>query len=149
MAISSMITELRNESVSIANLLRPKQEEATKIRERLTVLDAEIHSLSDQFDAIRMAIDALELVCVNASREPAPEPVAEPELPRTVDRHHSRVPKKIGKYDPKGRKIGEFPSVNQAAQQHGWSNHAMKKYIEETPRDKQIRIRGYYLDYVA
>jgi uroporphyrinogen decarboxylase len=60
-----------------------------------------------------------------------------------------RKAKKVGKFDPMGVKIGEYSSVNQCAKDFGWNNGSMKKYIETNSKDKQIRLRGYYLEYLV
>ena len=158
MEISVMITELKNESVSIARTLRVRQDEANTLRDRLHTLDAEIQSMTDRYDALKMAIDSLELVhpvpafvAKTETPDPAPATVTVPVVSekKVGNGHHSRVGIRIGKYDPKGKKIGEYCSINRAAKLYGWSNAAMKKYIKETTKEKQIKLRGYYLEFIA
>ena len=64
-------------------------------------------------------------------------------------KQNSRKPRKIGKFDPNGKKIGEWASINKASKDFGWSNAAMTKYIASTSKEKQIQLRGYYLGYLA
>lgn len=160
MEISAMVTELKNKAVNLANILQTKETEANSLRDRLHAIEEEIKPLADEFDAVKMAIDALSLV-PSAS---VPVFVAEKQmLEAKIDvpfeecknenvaarKNWSRQCKKIGKYNPKGKKIGEFPSINNAAKMFGWSNIAMKKYVEGTTHEKQIKLRGYYLDYIS
>ena len=150
MEISAMVTDLKNKGIAISRDLRVKEDEANKLRDRLKILDAEIQELADSFDAMKMAIDALELM--RPSSPPAfmaENPDPEPPKKEIANIHHSRKPRKIGKYDPKGKKIGEFASINKAARTFGWSTSSMTNYIENTPRDNQVKIRGYYLDFIV
>ena len=152
MEISVMITELKNESVSIARILRVKQNESTELHEKIRKLDAEIQTMTDRYDALKMAIDSLELAKTAESKpapvvtvpEPAENPASDPgPAPRKVRGATKRVVRK----DSKDRVLGEFRSVAQAAKSFGWTDTSMRKYIENTSKDKQIRLRGYYLAY--
>lgn len=150
MEISAMIAQLKDEAVSIGQTLRVKETEANTLRDRIHQLDAEIQSMTDRYDALRMAIDSLELVTpqTGETHVAIPAPSA-PTEKKAVARTHSRLPKKIGKFNPKGQKIGEFASINKAAKEFGWTNASMAKYIEKTGKEKQIRLRGYYLEFIA
>jgi len=154
MEISAMVNELKNELVSVTRDLKTKEETADKYRKLLAQVESEITPLRDQFDALKMALDALELV--SPSAQSVRQGVADIVLdavgcskPEIRNIHHSRMPKKIGKFNPKGKKIGEYASINKCAKEFGWSNSSMAKYIESTGRDKQIRLRGYYLEFIA
>ena len=163
MEISLMVSQLKAEENSVAKILKEKNEEANAIRFRLGVLDAEIRKLNDKHDAIKMAIESLELVKDDSNpvitekpeNRPVPEFIRlkqEAEKAKTevkTGKSHNRRPKRVGKYDPNGKKIGEWSSINMAAKDFGWCNGSMKKYIENTGKDKQIRLRGYYLEYIA
>jgi len=153
MNVKQMVTDMRNESAKIYRMMDYKKDQLSQLTIRLTGLQREVQELTDQYDGLKMAIDALELAYAEKSPapadEPAPEPVAEAQTPPAEKRKFSRTPKKIGKFDPKGKKLGEYSSINQAAKAMGWTNNAVRKYIESTGKDKQIRLRGYYLEFLA
>ena len=146
MEISLMVSQLKAESDSILSVLNEKKERADTFRAQLEVLDLEIRGLQDRYDAVHMAYEALETVTDVPAEKSAP--VAEPEpVPEPVK--YSRRPKKIGQFDAKGKKIAEFVSINQAAKAFGWNNTSMSKYIQNVGKDKQIRLRGFYLEFIA
>ena len=150
MDINVILGEFKAEAKSLQEKLLAYEKEETKIRERLAVIQNERRPISDRYDALKMNIESLELLA--SLESPRPEPVPTPateEKPVAVKLGHSRMPKKIGKYDPKGKKLAEFPSINKAASAFGWSNSSMRKYIDCTSKEKQIRLRGFYLEFVA
>lgn len=151
MELSLMVTELKNQMISIASDLKFKEEAAEKHRKLLVQLESEIAPLRDKYDALKMAVDALGLV-PDTERPAVVEPcpvVPDPATKTISNLHHSRKPKRIGKFDPKGKKIGEYASITQAAKELGWNNTSMAKYVEGVSKDKQIRLRGYYLEFLA
>ena len=163
MELSLMVAQLKAEESSIAKTLKERNEEANAVRFRLGVLEAEINKLNDKHAAIKMAVESLELVKDDSNpvitEEPAERPVPEfirlkQEAEKAKDtvpaeKSHSRKPRKIGKYDPNGKKIGEYPSITQAAKAFGWGNVPMAKYVENESKEKQIKLRGFYLKFIA
>lgn len=154
MEISLMVAQLKSDAKSlsdtIAKELEEKKVEANTLRLQLGVVEEEIRKLSDYHEAVRMTSDSLALVgddAVQKLPEKKDVPVARADDPHNI--HHSRKPKKIGKFDPKGVKIGEYPSINQAAKDLGWGHVSMAKYLATVDREKQIRLRGFYLEYIA
>ena len=153
MNVSSFISQIKPELDSIQKQIEANNTEMNRLRLSLGALEMETQRLTDTHDALRMALDALELVPADnsAATKPAPSTVfvEKPAANAESAKSHSRKPKKIGKYDPKGVKIGEYSSLNKCAKDFGWSNSSMSKYIENTGKDKQIRLRGYYLEFIA
>ena len=153
MEISFMVAQLKSDAKSlsdtIAKELEAKKIEANTLRLQLGVVEEEIRKLSDYHEAIHMTSDSLALVGEDTVRNlPAKDvPVARNDDPHNI--HHSRKPKKIGKFDANGVKIGEYPSINQAAKALGWGHVSMAKYLNTVDKDKQIRLRGYYLEFIA
>lgn len=150
MEISVMVSTLKTEINSIEKELPEKKTEANALRLKLGAVESEIQKLTDKHEALRMALDALELVRDVPAQVPSPAPtqVAVKKV-EVKNIHHSRKARKIGKFDPHGKKIGEFTSITKAAKEFGWNNTSMTKYIENTGKDKQIRLRGYYLQFIA
>lgn len=150
MEITAMVSDLKNEMITVARELKSKEESADKYRRILKQLESEISPLRDRYDAIKMAVDALELV-PTADRPAFTEEPGDgiSKTKKIANLHHSRTPKRIGKFDPNGKKLCEFSSINKAAESFGWCNTSLKKYIENTSREKQIRLRGYYLDFIV
>lgn len=154
MEISVILAEFKAEANELYKKIRAYEEEEEKIRERIAFIKKECRPMSDRYDALKMNIESLELLAsldapsVKKEDTPTPEPDSE-EKQKVARVSFSRMPKKIGKYDPKGKKLGEFPSINKAASAFGWSNSSMRKYIDCTSKEKQIRLRGFYLEFVA
>jgi hypothetical protein len=156
MEISAMINELKNESVSVVRSLRAKENEANAIRDRLHVLETEIQTMSDRYDALKMSVDSLELLQSTGTPRPVaetPAPVATPiPLPVIKEQKKTRGPraaKRVVKKDAKDKVIGEYSSINKAAKAFGWTHPSMQKYIECTSKEKQIRLRGFSLEYAT
>lgn len=163
MELSLMVAQLKEEEASIAKTLKERNEEVNAVRFRLGVLEAEINKLNDKHAAIKMAVESLELVKDDSNpvitEEPAERPVPDfirlkQEAEKAKDtvpaeKSHSRKPRKIGKYAPNGKKIGEYPSITQAAKAFGWGNVPMAKYVENESKEKQIKLRGFYLKFIA
>ena len=148
MGISMMVSQLKQEVAPIDQSLTDKKVELNRLKLTIGALEMEIKRLNDKSTALHMAIDALDLV---SDEPPAEKKVSTPPAEKSSTHHtsYSRKPKRIGKFDPKGQKIGEYASLNQCASAFGWTNCSMKKYIENTGKEKQIRLRGYYLEYLA
>lgn len=159
MEISVMVEQLKSEKTSLGQTLSERNTEMNQLRFRIGVLEKEIQALKDKHDAISMAIESLELVNdsknpVEISERPVPEfirlknskdtPVAEKK-----PKQHSRKARRIGKFDAKGVKIGEYSSITKAAKDFGWNNVSITKYIENNSKEKQIRLRGYYLEFLV
>ena len=143
MEISAMLAQFRSDANGlageVAKQLDEKQLEAKRLRLQLGAIEEEIRKLTEYSGAIRKITESCGLLGDDA-----------PETP--VSKHpvgHSRRPRRIGKYDPDGKKIGEYPSINQAAKALGWGHVAMAKYLNTVEKDKQIRLRGFYLEYIA
>ena len=157
MEISVMISELKTEAITLGKTLRTKETEANNLRDRLHHLEEEIQTATDRYDAVRMAIDALELIVPtsNAMKPDIPSHTASaivPESDAVADaepkkKGRPRIAKRVIKRDAKGVVIGEFSSINMAAKSFGWSHPSMQKYIECTSREKQVRLRGFSLEY--
>ena len=154
MEISVILAEFKAEANELYKKIRAYEEEEEKIRERIAFIQKERRPMSDRYDALKMNIESLELLASLDTSVAIPDqeqksvPVTEKKQ-KVAKVSFSRMPKKIGKYDPKGKKLGEFPSINKAASAFGWSNSSMRKYIDCTSKEKQIRLRGFYLEFVA
>lgn len=153
MEVSVILAEFKAEAKALHERILAYEKEESKIRERLGQIEAERRPMSDRYDALKMNIESLELLAsldtpAVRQKEHVPESVPEAKQ-KPVRVAHSRLPMKIGKYDPKGKKLAEFPSINKAASAFGWSNSSMRKYIDCTSKEKQIRLRGFYLAFVA
>lgn len=145
MEISLMVSQLRNEAKLIEDELAEKDRKLNALQLAAGALELEIRQAEKKRDAILEAMNRLKGVC------PEPVPVGgvhavckKPSEPKV----HDTTPKKIGKFDAKGVKIGEFRSINQAAHTLGWTTTATKKYLASADREKQIRLRGYYLEFI-
>lgn len=157
MDISLMVSQLKNEIAPLEKSIADKKQEIKTLRLRIGALEMEMQKETDTYDAMKMALDALELIPGNhvpvIKQDPVPEAKSEPvwqAKPLSVEvKTNIRKAKKVGKFDPQGVKIGEYSSVNQCAKDFGWNNGSMKKYIETNSKDKQIRLRGYYLEYLV
>lgn len=154
MEISLMVAQLKSDAKSLADTiskeLEAKKIEANTLRLQLGVIEEEIRKLSDYHEAVHMTHDSLALVGDDvAPRMPVKKdiPVSRVDDPHNI--HHSRKAKKIGKFDPNGVKICEYPSINQAAKVLGWGRASTAKYLTTVDKDKQIRLRGFYLEYIA
>lgn len=145
MEISMMMAQLKSDAKSLSDEinkeLETKQLEVNSLRLQLGALEQEIKQLTDYREALHMTADSLGLV---SNEQPAPEQKPEPK-----NIHHSRKPKKIGKYDPNGKKICEYHSINDAAKSLGWGYAPLVKYIKKVSKDSQIKLRGFYLEYIA
>ena len=122
-------------SVMIANL----KAEATSLDER-------IRALTDRKEAVKMAIESLELL------QSTDDPIAVVEEEKATEKPVRKTrnpgkPKRVVQKDEKGTVLREYRSVNQAAKSFGWTYAAMTKYLNTTSREKQIKLRGYYLAY--
>lgn len=159
MEISTMVSQLKTEEESISRTLETKNAEANALRFQLGILEAEIRKLKDRYDAMKNASEYLELVKddgdpVVVDERPIPEFIKRRQMEdkpavNVVAKTHSRKAKRIGKFDPNGKKIAEYSSINKAAKEFGWNNVAMSEYIKNTAKEKQIRLRGYYLEFLA
>lgn len=149
MDISLMVSQLKNEIAPLEKSIADKKQEIKTLRLRIGALEMEMQKETDTYDAMKMALDALELIPGNNVPEVKPEPVWQAKPLSVEVKTNIRKAKKVGKFDPTGVKIGEYSSVNQCAKDFGWNNGSMKKYIETNSKDKQIRLRGYYLEYLV
>ena len=149
MDISLMVSQLKNEIAPLEKSISDKKQEIKNLRLRIGALEMEMQKDADTYEAMKMALDALEMIPGDRMPEVKPEPVLVAKPLRVEIKTNIRKAKKVGKFDPQGVKIGEYSSVNQCAKDFGWNNSSMKKYIENTGKDKQIRLRGYYLEYIA
>ena len=152
MELSRMVVELKSEAEAIAKDIESKKSTEKSLRLQLGALEIDIKNQNDRYEAIRMAIDSLELINDGKSQMKDMK-IAEKTSVCSVNckthTAHSRKPKKIGKFDSNGSKLCEYASINQAAKVFGWNNTSMTKYIESTSKEKQIRIRGYYLQFIT
>ena len=127
MEISAMITELKKEAAD---------------------LDERIRTLIDRKDAVKMAIESLELLqSTDAPSDTALEAKQVDRPVRSVGRPGK--PKRVVQKDDKGIVLHEYRSVSQAAKAFGWTYAAMNKYLASTSKEKQLKLRGYYLAYAA
>lgn len=145
MEISLMVAQLKTEAESIGSDLDAKKAREKALQLELGALDGEIKSLTEKYNAVLGAINQLKPVCPEEISVGGAHAIKVPEKRRG----HSTTPRKIGKFDANGNKIGEYPSVCQAAKAFGWGNAPMKKYILTESRERQIRIRGFYLEFIA
>jgi hypothetical protein len=150
MDISLMVSQLKNEIAPLEKSIADKKQEIKTLRLRIGALEMEMQKETDTYEAMKMALDALEMIPGDRIQtEVKPEPVLVAKPLHVEIYTNTRKAKKVGKFDPQGVKIGEYSSVNQCAKDFGWGNGSMKKYIETNSKDKQIRLRGYYLEYLA
>lgn len=154
MEISLMVADLKTQIIAAARELKEKESLANSYREKIKKLEAEIDPLKDRFDAMKMAVESLELISPKATVQetiasPEPQYVVQLTADHPIVKSNNRKPMRIEKFDPKGKKISEYRSINELAKDMGWSNTSLKKYIESTSKEKQIRLRGYYLAFAA
>ncbi len=145
MEISMMVAQLKTEAKTIEDKLDSKRKEETALRLSLAGVEQEIKDLNTKRDAVNAAINNLRSVC------PKTQEIGGAYAIRPAAKHksHSTKPRMIGKFDADGNKIGEFRSISEAAKTFGWGNTPMRKYIESENREKQIRLRGFYLAFIA
>lgn len=149
MEIMSVLTTFKAESDDLTATILSYEEEAARLKSRLAEIEQSMRPIADRREALRMSIESLELL---ASLD-APTVQAKAELPAPVVTQkprpvYSRMPKRVGKFDKNGNKIAEYKSINQCAMVFGWNHTAMQKYIQCTSKEKQIRLRGYYLSLI-
>lgn len=145
MEISLMIANMKTEAESMKKELEEKERAEKSLQLQLGVLSTEIKDLTEKYEAVSKALKSLAVVY----KESAPVGGIHAIKPAQKRKGHSTSPRRIGKFDPNGVKIGEYPSITQAAKAFGWNNIPMTKYISDTPKDKQIRLRGFYLEFIA
>lgn len=145
MEISLMVAQMRTQAESIKKDLDEKTIKERSLQLQLGALGTEIKSLTEEYNAICAAIGNLSKVCKEET--PVGGVHAIKVEKKTIG--HSTKPRPVGKFDPNGNKIGEFRSVSQAAKEFGWGNVPMTKYIENESKEKQIRLRGFYLEFIA
>ena len=145
MEISMMVAQLKSKAETVEAELNEKKKREKSLRLELGALEQEIKSMSDEHSALIGAIDKLKPVCKEVSPVGGIHAIKVP----AKEKYHNTRPMPIGKFDVNGNKIGEYRSVSQAAKEFGWANTPMKKYILSESKEKQIRIRGFYLEFLA
>jgi len=145
MGISMMMAQMKTEAEAMKKELDEKAAREKSLQLQLGAISAEIKTLTEKYNAVRDAIARLGKVC----EDEIPVGGAHAIKVENKAKGHSTKPRRIGKFDPNGVKIGEYPSITQAAKAFGWSNLPMTKYIENESKEKQIRLRGFYLEFIA
>lgn len=160
MEINLMIIDLKRKvEATKLDTIRAEQV-AVKLRDQLEATEAVIKENKDSMEAMKMAIDALELLSAPALRpsgepekdaEPESKPVQEPKQAVAPEKsiHHSRKPKAIIKCNAKGERIGYYPSVNACAKALGWTSTGVSKLIQSVSVERQIKLKGFSLRYAA
>lgn len=145
MEISMMMAQMKTEAEAMKKELDEKTARERSLQLQLGAISAEIKTLTEKYDAVRDALARLGKVC----EDEIPVGGAHAIKVEKKVKGHSTKPRRVGKFDPQGNKIGEFRSVLQAAKEFGWGNVPMTKYIENESREKQIKLRGFYLEFIA
>ncbi len=160
MDISGIIVDLKSKETILSGETKRLEAVVADLRERLTSSESVLAQNRDDLAAIRMSIESLEMV--GGKREPeavrkAPAPAIPivktvmekmPSAPKPKPENTRRA-KKVGKFNPKGEKLGEWGSINKCAKEIGWTNTGVSKFIQTVSPEKQIKLRGYYLKYIA
>ena len=155
MDISRIIVDLKSQETILSGETKRLEAAVADLRERLTTSESILAQNRDDLAAIRMSIESLEMV--GGKREPAPAPAIPviktvmekmPSVPKPKPENTRRA-KKVGKFNPKGEKLGEWGSINKCAKEIGWTNTGVSKFIQTVSLEKQIKLRGYYLKYIA
>lgn len=144
MELAIMVSQLKNEAEVVMNEIKEKKAKQKSLQLQIAALDQEIQKISGKYDAINNAIDQLGGVCSECAPVGGIHAIRKPEKPKG----HSRKPRRIGKFDANGVKIGEYPSICQAAKVFGWGTVPLTRYIEGESREKQIKLRGFYLEFI-
>lgn len=145
MEISMMVAQMKTEAEAMKKELDEKTMRERSLQLQLGAISTEIRVLTEKYNAVRDALDRLGKVCVDDVPVGGVHAI---KIEKKV-KGHSTKPRRVGKFDPQGNKIGEFRSVCQAAKEFGWGNMPMTKYIENESKEKQIRLRGFYLEFIA
>ena len=145
MEISMMMAQMKTEAEAMKKELDEKTMRERSLRLQLGVISTEIKALTEKYNAVRDALARLGKVCEDETPVGGAHAI---KVEKKV-KGHSTKPRRVGKFDPQGNKIGEFRSVLQVAKEFGWGNVPMTKYIENESREKQIKLRGFYLEFIA
>lgn len=145
MDISLMVAQMRTEAESMKKELEEKTNKEKSLQFQLCAIGTEIKALTEKYNAICAALGNLCKVCKEETPVGGVHAIKVPEKHKS----HSTKRRKIGKFDANGVKIGEYPSITQAAKAFGWGNVPMTKYVENESKEKQIRLRGFYLQFIA
>lgn len=149
MDIKTIIVDLKMKEKALAGETARLEDVVKNLRAQLSASETTLGQHKDDLAAIKMSIESLEMV---GSGRIEPEPVfvaTKEEKPHKPPVINTRRAKKIGKFNVKGEKIGEWASINKCAHDIGWTNTGVSKYIQTVSPEKQIKLRGYYMKYVA
>lgn len=81
--------------------------------------------------------------------EPESKPVEEHAAPRKIrERAGKWKHLEVWQYKPNGEAIGNWTSQRAAARSLGWSSAGLNHFMKNS-KEKQIRERGYYLEWVG
>lgn len=153
MDIKTIIADLKMKEKTLAGETARLEDIVKNLRAQLSASETTLGQHKDDLAAIKMSIESLEMVGSGRIETPrSQEPVfvtAKEEQPHKPPVINTRRAKKIGKFNVKGEKIGEWASINKCAHDIGWTNTGVSKYIETVSPEKQIKLRGYYMKYVA
>lgn len=149
MEIMSVLNTFKAESETLSAKILSYEEEAARLKSRLAEIEQSMRPMADRREALRMSIESLELLAsLDAPAAQAKTQPLDPVVTPKPSPAFSRKPKRVGKFDKNGNKIAEYKSINQCAMVFGWNHTAMQKYIQCTSKEKQIRLRGYYLSLI-
>lgn len=140
MEISTILNDLRRQMTDAENEVSAMTSLASDLRERLATVEAKIATGNDHLTALRMAVESLEMLeRPRQSPEPAPVKKIQPRGPKAA--------KQIVRLNPAGEEVGVYRSINQCAKALGWSAPGVRKFIEVISPEKQVRMKGFRLEF--
>lgn len=154
MEISTMVMDLKRKIETVEKETKSLSELENTLRQRLATVEATIRSNTDDLEAMKMAMESLELIggkkpvakekpAVVSTPKPAPAPAKQEHMAK------STAPKKVRKCDAMGNQLGIWVSINQCAREHKLSPQTIVNMIEKQPRAVLLASRGYYFTYAT
>ena len=143
MEIAAMISELKLNAAQTEKEIPPLEKLVADLSSQLRTAEATLRIHKDSLDALKLAIESLEVVLPQEDFSDTP-PVKQNSAKKAK---LNRTPKQIIKLNASGKQIGSYRSISQCAKALGWSFPGTKKYIENINPEKQIRLKGFVLKY--
>lgn len=143
MEIAAMISELKLNAAQTEKEIPPLEKLVADLSSQLRTAEATLRKHKDSLDALKLAIESLEIVLPREDFSDTP-PVKQNSAKKAK---LNRTPKQIVKLNASGKQIGSYRSISQCAKSLGWSFPGTKKYIENIHPEKQIRLKGFVLKY--
>lgn len=154
MEISTMVIDLKKKIEAVEKETRSLTSLRDDLTKRLETLNRSIATNTDDLEAMKMALESLELVGCRkpdkpaenpADRVPNATPVAEKVV--KVQRGGGRKPKKVMKCDAMGNQVRLYWSISECAKDHNLGAQSIINMIEKGDRASMLANRGYYLVY--